>query len=611
MNRTSVRGPLIARVRTPMAIWTFVGALGAALSVGCSPSLPADADGGAGAGGHADASGSKGGSGGGAAGSSGGAGRGATGGSGTGGASGTGGEGVAGAVGTGGASASGAGGAAGMGAAGSGGAAATGGAAGIAGAVGTGGAGAKGGAGGAAGTKGTGGTSGAAGMGSAGSGGTAGSSGVAGSNGVAGAGGVAGSSGVAGAGGAAGAPGCAAGFSDCDGLTINGCETETRNNTAHCGACTTTCKAGSMCFNGTCSTTALAFEGPEGDDGRILTYGSGELSGSIAVDASDVPYVGYSIWYAVDQSDDIAASVVIRKRTAPNTWTTVSNGPVGGGGKYSVPSLANGPGKSICYAVASENPDNFDSACVGTSGSTIIAPAPNEEESVLSFQVDPLGTPILADASGDGLAVTYTSTDTVDTGPNAILQLDLRQAPSGALHVAYLLPTSAFSSFNEPGVVRHAVWNGATWSTDTVDTTAVGAVGCVSLAVDSQSQPHVLYGNTTTGTIMLADWNATSSTWQTKAVRKLQASLGETAIFGCALALDAADVPHVIFQMGSDTQGEFGYGIYNGTDWSFATVPETFSETCNARMELVLDSHGVPNILFSDCGGASAYGTME
>jgi hypothetical protein len=211
--------------------------------------------------------------------------------------------------------------------------------------------------------------------------------------------------------------------------------------------------------------------------------------------------------------------------------------------------------------------------------------------------------------------VQYKTNDVVDSGAaSQVAQVMVRQAPTGELHVAYLMPTSAASPFL--GRVRHGYWNGTSWATDTVDATAVGEDGCVSLALDSHGQPHILYANTTTNTLILADWNATASKWQPSTIRGLQTSLGETGIFTCALAIDASDVPHVTYTMkgtGGNYVVEFGYGVYNGADWSYATVTGTnWSQICGSygTMEMALDSTGTPSIAYGTCGSAG-YATME
>lgn len=48
---------------------------------------------------------------------------------------------------------------------------------------------------------------------------------------------------------------CATGFANCDGNDANGCETDTRTSTAHCGRCGGVCPAGGTCTAGACTVT--------------------------------------------------------------------------------------------------------------------------------------------------------------------------------------------------------------------------------------------------------------------------------------------------------------------------------------------------------------------
>jgi hypothetical protein len=46
---------------------------------------------------------------------------------------------------------------------------------------------------------------------------------------------------------------CAQGFADCDGLDLNGCETDTRSDRRNCGRCRAECNGvGHFCSDGTC-----------------------------------------------------------------------------------------------------------------------------------------------------------------------------------------------------------------------------------------------------------------------------------------------------------------------------------------------------------------------
>ncbi len=60
---------------------------------------------------------------------------------------------------------------------------------------------------------------------------------------------------------------CNAGYGDCDGLAINGCETELRTSATHCGRCGNACAAGVAC-------RAYACGGPTGAD-FALAYSHG------------------------------------------------------------------------------------------------------------------------------------------------------------------------------------------------------------------------------------------------------------------------------------------------------------------------------------------------
>lgn len=65
---------------------------------------------------------------------------------------------------------------------------------------------------------------------------------------------------------------CNAGFGDCDGNAVNGCETNTRTSAVHCGMCGNVCPgvvgASPACNNGVCGIACVA---PQGDcDGNVM-----------------------------------------------------------------------------------------------------------------------------------------------------------------------------------------------------------------------------------------------------------------------------------------------------------------------------------------------------
>lgn len=54
---------------------------------------------------------------------------------------------------------------------------------------------------------------------------------------------------------------CEAGFGDCDGVATNGCETDTRTSSQHCGGCGQPCAGGLTCVDGTCKPSELLLFG--------------------------------------------------------------------------------------------------------------------------------------------------------------------------------------------------------------------------------------------------------------------------------------------------------------------------------------------------------------
>src|SRR5262249_7713614 len=129
--------------------------------------------------------------------------------------------------------------------------------------------------------------------------------------------------------------------------------------------------------------------------------------------------------------------------------------------------------------------------------------------------------------------------------------------------------------------VRYAVWEGTSWTAETVDPAATGDAGCLSLAVDGAGGPHILYADTTHKNIVLADRDGGAVAWRMNAVRTIGA--GEADVLACALALDAGDVPHIAYAISSPggAVAAFTYAIFNGAGWSTATATAPPVPNCN------------------------------
>ncbi len=455
-----------------------------------------------------------------------------------------------------------------------------------------------------AGGKGMGGT----GAGGAGVGGATGVGGMLGS--VGGAGGLSGTGGTGGTGG-----GCATGFVDCNGLSIDGCETDIRNDPKHCGGCTSPCATGALCMQQTCAGPLVAEPVGLVTNPNQLQLGRAAL----AVDHSDVPYAAF-----ITEGFDGAADhwrLWPLKRTGTGTWTaqvaplalTTGTNLVG----LSEPGLAVGPNGDICYAIQdlSQVPCNPSagigcvsavlSGCLGSQTTTTLAmPAINSTNGSPNramwnqLAIDPLGTPIVAygpTASYTGVRVIYKTDDPVDSAGGGIA-MSIHQDATGAIKISYLSQTT-----NHP---TYASWNGTTWTTSVIDSTAISSSDCLSMVLDGSGAPHVLYSDQTSKRLLLATFNG--STWTASPVRSL--AVGETGIGACALALDGGGVPHIFYVIQSNvaTSTSVNYAIYNGSGWSTAVtaggayfVMGALARLLPEHVEMVLNAAGKPHILVS------------
>ena len=229
-------------------------------------------------------------------------------------------------------------------------------------------------------------------------------------------------------------------------------------------------------------------------------------------------------------------------------------------------------------------------------------------------------------------------------GANTSLALDA----SGNAHISYIaIPSSSIS----PNV-KHAEWNGSSWTIQTVGSAGSGTVlgGYTSIALDASGNPSITWVNFN-GEIILdggvvADAvqyaaRTGSSTWHVEAIE----AVAPTSTGNTSLALDASGNPHVTYfgaggwlkyasKMGSNwaiqsidaSSGEFNslaldtrgtphiayyysnssyalkYATWSGTAWVLQTIDSSSSVATGEFPSLALDSHGAPFISYFQDG---------
>ncbi len=128
---------------------------------------------------------------------------------------------------------------------------------------------------------------------------------------------------------------CTAGFGDCDSNPVNGCETQTTIDVAHCGTCGTACVGSQACVNGACvnapfpSTGAL---GPYAPSGSSVTLPAGTYNyTTITIPAGTTVHVtGNGVLdMRASGAVNIAGTIDLSGGAGATTTTCFSNG--GGG----------------------------------------------------------------------------------------------------------------------------------------------------------------------------------------------------------------------------------------------------------------------------------------
>ncbi len=139
--------------------------------------------------------------------------------------------------------------------------------------------------------------------------------------------------------------------------------------------------------------------------------------------------------------------------------------------------------------------------------------------------------------------------------------------------------------------LKHARWNGLSWSTNTVDT--AGDVGRYSsLAIDSSGTPHIAYYDATNADLKYARW--TGAAWSVETVDGTGVDVGSAP----ALALDGSGWARIAYADTTNMDVKFASKSSGG--WTLQTVdgPGSMGNVGG----LALDGSGKAAISYSDLG---------
>jgi hypothetical protein len=240
-------------------------------------------------------------------------------------------------------------------------------------------------------------------------------------------------------------------------------------------------------------------------------------------------------------------------------------------------------------------------------------PIPPEIEYVFNFVLDSNNNPhILYNAGFDRLMIASW------TGSNWTLQTVTKEGSTsrcflaldsaGNPHVAY---TTDLGNPLNPIMLKYASWTGANWSIQNVDSySSVGQYSSMYLALDSNNNPHIMYGNEThypapapngginiLYSVKFATWNG--STWN------IQTAFSDLSYYG-NMVLDSKGYPHFVYRqdypISHSGNSTLFYASWNGSAWNSQTVVSNANLGPGTSF-LALDSYDYPHIDYCNASG--------
>ncbi|MBU0497565.1 MAG: PKD domain-containing protein, partial [Candidatus Thermoplasmatota archaeon] len=304
---------------------------------------------------------------------------------------------------------------------------------------------------------------------------------------------------------------------------------------------------------------------------------------SLVLDSNNVPHISYY--------DDSNGDLKYAKWTG-TSWSITAVDSIGNVGKYTSIALDSNSQPHISY-YDSSNGDLKYAWWDGSSWYTEIVDSIGNVGCFTSLALNSNNWPHISyydNSNGDLKYAKWTGTswdiatvDSVgDVGAFTSLALDSNNLP----HISY------YDWAN--GNLKYEKWTGSLWSKVTVD--FVGSVPVWqfdalldSLALDSNSQPHICYHDWVNRVLKYAKW--TGSSWSVEIVD----SSGLAGMYP-SIALDTNDKPHISHYEGDNN--DLRYSWWDGSSWHNENVDTTGA--VGHFSSLSLDSYNQPHISYYD-----------
>ncbi|MBU2614216.1 MAG: hypothetical protein KKG87_01460, partial [Elusimicrobia bacterium] len=134
---------------------------------------------------------------------------------------------------------------------------------------------------------------------------------------------------------------------------------------------------------------------------------------------------------------------------------------------------------------------------------------------------------------------------------------------------------SSSIAYSEETYLKYATWTGASWSTQTVDS----SLNKISLAIDSNNNPHIAYAGR--DSLKYAKW--TGASWSTQTVDFVGSFYGKPS-----MALDSSNNPHIAYAVIGNS---IKYAKWTGASWSTQTIDSTSYNQCSIAIDNINNPH--------------------